>query len=199
MPHIDHIIPASVLEVIPARIYTILKRESDWQVYQFGSTMWQGVNFMSERTAPIDKVETDMITIMTAKGHYDNQSPGSMHALPYTFILDFITKKKTTATKRGDQGATERLIKLMMAVRYILMSPLYIRLEFTDFIEGTTISDVQIYKDERTPDTSDIAMGQLIFSVNCEEVSSGNSGVLLGQADTDIRIELTSQGYQYQS
>lgn len=194
---INHLIPESILEAIPVRIYSILKKEFDNQAYTYSDTAFVGLKIMKERMVPIDKVETDMITIMTATGEYNNQSVGSHHASPYTFIVEFITKAKSNITNRGDELATARLIRLMMKARYILMSPLYLRLEVPEKIEGTAISKMQIYKEERIGDASDIATGQLIFTVNCEEVSEGNPGILLTQNDTNVRIELTEQGFEY--
>jgi hypothetical protein len=194
---IDHIIPASTLEAIPAKIYSILKKEFDNQAYQFGNTDFAGLKFMRERTVPVDKVDADMITIMTASGDYSLQSVGSQHAAPYTFILEFITKAKNTPSKRGDQASGERLIRLMSMARYILMSPLYVGLEISGAIESVGITKMQIYKDERIGDAENIATGQFLFSVWCDEVSAQNVGTLLTDNETNVTIELTEQGYQY--
>lgn len=194
---IDHIIPASILEVIPVKIAAILKKEFANQAYQFGDTTFVGLKIMSERTTPVDKVETDMITIMTASGDYSLQSVGSMHATPYTFILEFITKAKTTPLKRGDEAAGARLNKLIMQARYILMSPTYLNLGFTEqVIENTAITKMQIYKEERT-DTANTAIGQLLFTVYCEEISEQNQGIALAGSDTSVKLGLTEQGYEY--
>lgn len=194
---IDHIIPMSVLEIIPGQIYSVLKAEFDNQVYRYANPVCMGVKFMKERTVPIDKVDTDMITIMTATGDYGNQSVGSQHAMPYTFILEFITKAKNTASKRGDESAGSNLIRLMSAVRYILMSPSHLTLGMSNAIESVEITKLQIYKDERIGDAENIATGQFLFTVYCEEVSAGNAGILLSGSDTDVRIELTEQGFEY--
>jgi len=152
---------------------------------------------MAERTVPIDKVETDMIVISTFQGSYANQSVGSQHAMPYSFVIDIITKSKTNPNNRGDELAAFRLHKLAMIVRYILMSPTYLTLKLDGVIEHTEVNKFQVYKDERSPDSSNIATGQLLFNVQCEEVSRANAGILLAGSDTTVRIELTEQGYMY--
>ncbi len=197
---IDHIIPTSNLELIPPQIYTVLKNEFDNQVYEFSNTACQNVNFFSERTVPLDKSENPAIVIKTFKGDYTNQSIGSAHAQPYLFVLEIMCTGKNTALKKGYENSATRLLQLVSAVRYILQSPSYLQLGFAaNFIEHTEVKGFQIYKDDRIADGEDIACAQLMFEVQCEETSAANAGVLLAQSDTSVFIELTEQGFQYQT
>lgn len=195
---IDHVIPASRLESIPPQIYTVLRNEFDNQVYEFGNLNCFGVNFYSERTVPLDKTESAAIVIKTFKGDYANKSVGSSHGQPYLFVLEIMCNAKSNQSKRGYENSAIRLLKLISLVRYILESPTYLQLGFTaNFIEHTEVKGFQIYKDDRVEDGADTSSAQLMFEVQCEEISAANSGVLLAESDTTVTIELTEQGFQY--
>jgi len=198
MSNIDHIIPSSSLEAIRAAIFRVLHGEAVNQAYEFGSALFDGVTFWKERTVPIDKTESAIIVINTFKGKYDNISVGSQHG-HYTFVLDFMANAKTVPGIPGSEGAAYRIEKLMMASRYILMSPNYLTLGLTGFVEATSVTGFQMSKDERVGDASNNAIGQILFDVWCEEKSKPNAGILLAMSTTDVLVNNTDKGYQYQA
>ncbi len=197
MAYIDHIIPESALEKIRAAVYLILSKEFDNQVYQFSNLSCKNVTFFQARTTPLDKSESASIIISTFKGQYQNQSVGSQHAVPYTILLRFMVNAPSTSSAKGYQSAGFRLEKLMMAVRYILMNPLYLTLGLTGIVEHTEVNKFQIDTDQRVGDASDTAEAEMLFDVNCEEVSTPNAGLQLSQSTSNVNIALTDRGYQY--
>lgn len=200
--YIDHIIPQSNWERIRDKIAYILKRSFADQVYYFQNEVCREVTFWAERTTPISAGESAIIVINTFKTNYDNKSVGSSHGT-YLFVIDFMANRSSVASEAGDKLASHRIQKLIRTVRYILEHQLYITLSFIPpdaGIEHTEVTSWQIYRDERIQAPSDAmntAIGQMIFTVRCEETTTPNGGVLLGQSNTDVKIEETENGFQY--
>lgn len=197
MALIDHIIPQSRLEVIPAAIYSILNSEFENQVYQFNNTNCSGVRFFSERSVPLDKTESVAIVIQSFKGDYEGKDQISTHARPYIYVIDVMTNAKSTQSKAGYQSSHERLLNVVAMIRYILEHPNYNTLSGVYGIEHTEVKGFQVYKDEKSGDDSDTAMGQIMFYVYCEESETANSFPYIAGSDTAVYLELTAQGYQY--
>lgn len=200
--YIDHIIPQSNWERIRDQIVYILQRSFTDQVYYFQNEVCREVTFWAERMTPISEGEAAIIIINTFKGAYDNKSIGSTHGT-YTYVIDFMANRSTVAVQPGDKLASHRLQKLMRTVRYILEHQLYITLGFTApdaGIEHTEVTGWQIYKDDRATAPSDAmntAVGQILFTVRCEETTIPNGGILLERSETTVSIEETDNGFQY--
>lgn len=198
MPLIDHIIPESNLEKIRKQIFVVLDREFQNQSYGYNNTTCKGVTFWRERTQEIDKTESAIIIISTLKGDYDNESMGSSHGT-YTYLLDIIANAANTPLERGDTTAGYRVQQLIRNIRYILSHQNYITLDLLPgIIENTEVQKFQIYQKERIGDAVNNAIGQVVFTVRCEETTLANGGRLFAIGDTEVKVEQTDLGYQYQ-
>lgn len=194
---LDTIIPKQGFELIRDQILAILMTEFKNQINQFNNQECVGVNFFAERSVPMDKSEQDFVNVSLFKGDYGNQEQDYVEGT-YQFLIEIVAGGKSRVNEAADKMAHFRVQKLTGIIRYILQSSYYKTLAIDPpFILHTELSKIQIYKPTPGSDVTNMSVGQSIFTVRCGETTNAIRGLLVGGADTSVRIDLTNKGYRY--
>lgn len=199
MKYIDHLIPDQGFEKIRDQISAILICEFKNQSDKLKNPHTGNVKFFASRIVPITSAEESVINISLWKGEYSNKDVDYRDGT-YRFAIDIITNAKTKGDKPGDTLAAIKMEKLTGIVTYILEHSVNETLQFErPFILHTELTMFQVikYDNDGHADVSGSAQSQAIFTVRCGEYTTPPAGNVVKGTITDVRLEQTTNGYQY--
>ncbi len=190
-------IPPQASELIRDRIGEILTDEFAAQ-FLIHNDADRNPQVVSERIVPIDKSEVPLVNILFARSSYDNNTARDADGKNF-YSIDVYTSAKSTAAKRGDSTAQNRLVRLLGMVRAILASPHYIKLGFASpFIMRTEILDIEIADPRDNQDTANMVMGRLVFQVDAPEITEQIQPTVAEGYDTVVKVNETERGFVYE-
>lgn len=193
-------IPAQGFEIISERVISILCKEFAYQYSKFKNVTARDVKFWRDRITPITDAEGSVITIGLWKGDYGNESSVGYSEGVYQYVLGFFTSSDSTNNSPGDKLAHDKLHRLMGLARYILKHSSYIRLDFDPpFVKRVEVKTFQVYRPENPQAEGTLsASAHMILQVTAMETTDPVAGIPLTGALTDVKLDETEIGFQYE-
>lgn len=196
MPSIPTIISAQSFELVRDRTAEIL---ADEIANQFALGAEEALNLKAvalERTVPYDRNELPAVNVnlqrTTQQEHIAVNTDESV-----IINIDCYQSAKGNDLVRGDVLAKLKLHRLMGVARAILENPRYKTLGFAP---GFIMNRKCISMDFAPVDNQDalsVSMGRISFSVRVPENTELIQPVVAAGFDTELKLELTDNGYQY--
>lgn len=197
MSVIDTIIPPQAFQLLLIRIGEILSDEIANQ-YSLTADDELDVPVYLERFVPFDKTQLPAINVTLSQGDLGNhvavQSNGT-----YRFAIDCHTSAKYNETETGDSKAMLKLQRLLGLCRAILEDPKYKTLGYPQpFIMRRFAESISIAS-PNPQDAESTVMGRLSFVVMVPETTALIVPKVLAGYETEMRLELTDNGYIFTS
>lgn len=197
MAEITEIIPKQNFELVAEAIVAILGDEIANQKTLQPANLPENVSVFKERIVAVDKTEEVVVNVLLDQMASTYKTESDMQGLTNYFI-DIYSHGKQTSGELGDKVSSDKLLKYVGIVRYILQSHKYVTLGLPlGTIGGKRVDNIQIYEQESTPDTNFARMARINFAVRIMESQDIWAGVLAAQNITQSKLELTELGYQY--
>lgn len=196
---INYSIGQQNFELILSRVAQIITLELSNQLAEFYNTDCDGIKVFLERNSSIDKTEMAIINVGSARGDYSNWHAGYVDGT-YTYNIDVYTNSKAIAAQPGDKLSGLRRNRIVGIVRAILEDPIYKTLSFTPgSIGNLRVRSFEIGSIKKSEiDADNTMIGRIIL-----ELKAGEGSVLITPADleiafTQIKLNATEFGYQYE-
>lgn len=192
---ITEIIPKQGFELVEDRILLILllnlqkQRELQPEIPEF-------VAFMERRT-PIDKHENVMINVLFDNANYSGFTEGTAEGTTIYYI-DVYANGVSSNDEPGYLNSGLKVQRFLGMIRYILQSTKYSTLDFPrGFIGGTSLRNIQVFDPSNNQDGMYMSQARMSFGVRINEEQEFWKGADLAGADTELKLELTENGYKY--
>ncbi len=192
---IKNIIPKQKFELINERIGAIAKLELEEQ--KILQNFPDPVNVFSERLDAFSDTEQVMVNTMFDSLRDPEDGQGASN---YTgnFFIDVYGTGASTTGERGDLRSSKKLLHFGGMLRSIFSATVYKTLGFIPgTIGGVSVSNFQIAQLENAA-TQNITMGRLTLQVRFVESQELQTGELMAEALTGVKLDLTEQGYKYE-
>lgn len=183
-------------EVIKEQIGAILatELENQKQLQDFNLP----INVFLDRQNPFDNSENLMFNVGLRSYQKENKSQNSTHVTA-TYSIDVFVSTKQNNANRGDVISTNIRDRYIGLVDSILSSTKYFRLLYeTPFLMGTMVTNVQTYEPQNEMDAKFVSMSRLTFEVRYSENYDNWDGMPFSSMFTDVRLDLTENGYKYE-
>ena len=192
---IKDIIQKQNFEHVNERIGAIAKLELEAQKVKQGFE--EPVNVFSERLDPFQDAENMMVnTMFDSLRNPENAQGASNYTANY--FVDVYATGASTDTERGDLRSNKKLLHFLGMLRSIFSNTVYRTLGFERGVIGrVSVSNIQIAQLENKT-TGNINMGRLTLEVGLMEDQPLQTGVLMSDALTGVKLDLTEQGYKYE-
>jgi len=192
---ITTIIPKQNFELVNERIGAILKLELEEQ--KTLQAFAEPVNVFSERLDPFDKSEEVMVNVFfDSANSFDNTQKTSQGNV--SFFIDIYSTGKTSTGLDGGLDSANRLHKFLGMASYILRDSQYRTLGFVSgSIGGVYVESIQVANIEQQDAAYD-TMGRISFSVKLKETGILETGELMAQHLTGVKLDTTNLGYKYE-
>lgn len=193
---IENIIPTQNFEVVRDAIGSILLTELTNQ------KLLQGFDddfaIYAERTVPIQN--DDILTINVSLDSFDsvfrNQKDGMGRTV---YNVDFYSNGTATGDQSGSENSSFRLHKFIGMSKYILSHTQYKTLELPlGIIGGTEVENFTIMDADLKQDSNFVRMGRLTIAVRLLQGQTMETGVLINQASTTVKLAETDLGFVYE-
>lgn len=196
MGRITEPIQPQAFEIIRDRIFEIIADE----LYQQAAINYDDeldANVYLERAVPVNQSECPAVNIYLTQGSYLDESKNTARG-EYTYAVDIYTKASSVAGTRGDLIASERMGRIMGAIRAIIMDHNYITLQFArPFIENVRVEGFSIANPSETKDAANMILGRLLIKVRATQSVQNYPPTTLDGYDTQVQISESAQGYLY--
>lgn len=197
MAVITDIIPEQGFEVVRDLISAIIKTELDNQ--KILQTLSENINVFSGRSSPFQHSEVLMINVLLDSADYSNTHEKGTHG-SVGFFIDVYTTAKETENDDGGYLSTQRRDKYVGMIRYILQDHHYKTLGLPPgLIMGTYIDGFENFEPSNQQDSSFVKMNRISFSVRVVENQTLWAGVDIASIFTDVKLDLTTKGYKYET
>ena len=204
MSRIDTQIVPQNYELIRDQIGAILKSELENQYNTYGEEELNAGVFV-ERTDPVPHAEAPMVIVSIIRFESPNQEKSAENSdNTVRYAIDCYHKSKSEGTDRGDSLSRIKLHRLMGVCRAIIEDPRYKFLQnpddngnpFKGVIGNRSIESLEIAEVGKQ-DTTNTSMGRLVLSVRMRENTDLIIPNLLEGSDTQLKFELTDEGYLF--
>ena len=189
-------IPRQNFEIVGERIGEIIFDELNTQkdVQQFSDP----INVFSERTIGFGNEEQIFINVTLSSASYSEKTQKDQQG-ETIFNIDIFSNGKESDNTTGSKDASLRMQKFLGMIRFILSHTEYKTLGFPlGFIGGTSFDSFEILDPDYTrQDGSFFKMCRILFSVRIWENQSMAKFSVLDGNSTNVKLQLTEQGYQY--
>lgn len=191
---IERLIPQRNSELIRDRIGQILVLEFTNQLEKYYSTDCDLTVYV-ERRKQISESELGFVNVSLIKADSSNKHQGSKDDT-CQYAIDVIIKGKSTDLLEGDSEAQVKMQRVCGIIDYILEDPIYKTLSFNPpFLSQTYVSN-KTYFEQDPEQTSNIAMGRILFNVRVNESNSLLTGTLAAEVFSGIKISNTELGFK---
>lgn len=192
---IKNIVPKQNFELVNERLGELLKLELEEQ--KFLQNFSDPVNVYSERLDVFDHSEKVMVNVFyDSSNDFDETQKGSQAKSRY--FVDVFASGESGNGINGSLVSSKRLHKFLGMCRYILSDSRYRTLGFDPgIIGGVAVESIQIANLE-TKSSSYDTMGRLSVSVKLKEGQTLETGVLMNEHFTGVKLDLTDLGYKYE-
>lgn len=193
---IKNIIPKQNFELVNERIGAIAKLELEHQKQL--QDFPEPVNVFAERLDPFQDQEKIMVnTMFDALGDAEDTQPASSYNA--TYYVDVYATGASVVGERGDLRSNKKMLHFLGMLRSIFSATVYRTLGFTPgTIGNVSVSNIQIAQLKEN-DTANTTMGRLTLQVRVLENQEMQTGVQMAQALTGVKLDLTEQGYKYET
>jgi hypothetical protein len=191
-------IPYSNVELCRDKIAIILKQNLDLQ-YQYNYNPDAQVDkVLIEASNPNDFTELSLVEVGIDNVSYSDKNYTGAVTASAVINVDVSVKSATSAGTKGDSASRVKCTRLLNLCRYILEDPIYKTLGFepNGFINGVSVDSIGMADPEKY-DTQNVSIGRLVFNVIVTENNSLISGVSLLEAETQVYIGETEEGFKY--
>lgn len=182
-------------EQILERIGEILLTE--WTSQKTKQSLPEDVSLFKERTTPIGQGEDLYVNILfsgeelTSKGQKDSQNK-------VIYFIDVYTTGDRLDGKAGWEDSSDRLLRYLGILRYILMYSDYKTLLFDDgLIGGSSIENIATLDPTMREDSSFSRMGRITFGVKVLENQTLWQGEALKGNTTKVKLGTSEKGYKF--
>lgn len=205
-------IPPQTFELVRDAIFQILSNEIASQYVLNGNEEALNAKVVLEKTVGINHSQMPMIVVSAFNSDSDDTSDGGQSTIDdtptWTYFIDVYHKAKSDLNNAGDTLARLNLQRLMGVCRAILSDAQYKFLNPNDvppvpplkgIVDRGRVISMQIAGSTETgkEDTTSTVQGRLTFEVRMTEIVKLLVPVPLDGMDTEVRFELTSQGYKW--
>ncbi|WP_300440690.1 hypothetical protein [Christiangramia sp.] len=193
---IENIIPEQNFEKVGQQIGAILQLELSNQKTLQNFT--EPVDVYLERMDPPNDHEKIFVNVLYSgtNNNEDNQkrSQGNVN-----YYVDVYSTGKSSENRSGDLDSNVRCNKFLGMIRYILSYTGYKTLGFAPgFIGNVSVESIEKGSPENV-DTNYTTMGRITLSVRMIEDQELETGPVLSEALTGVKLDLTEKGYQYKT
>lgn len=183
-------------EVIKEQIGAILTTELENQKQLQGFNL--PINVFLDRQNPFDNSENLMFNVGLRSYQKENKSQFNAHVTA-TYSIDVFVSTRQNNVNRGDLISTNIRDRYIGLVDAILSSTLYVKLLYeTPMLMGTMVTNVQTYEPQNDMDAKFVSMSRLTFEVRYSEDYVTWNGLPFSSMFTDVRLDLTENGYKYE-
>lgn len=155
------------------------------------------INIFKERITPIDQSE-DMYINLLYSGSGLTQRGQKDGTYKTIYFLDVYTTGNNQDGKTGSEDSSDRLLKYLGLIRYILSYSDYKTLLFEEgLIGGTGVENISTLEPSLDQDSSFSRMGRITFYANILEGQTLWQGVALAQSLTGIKLGTSEKGYKF--
>ena len=196
MAIINDIIPVQNFEIVRDVIGAILKDELENQKVLQPLRFTEDINVFTARTTPFQQAEILMINVSCDNANYNAKTQSNSQG-GVNYNIDVFSSAKETANFNGGLNSAMRRDKYNGAIRYILSNTRYKTLNLPlGVIMGTSIESFENFEVPNSLDTSFSQMCRITFNVRMTENQSLWDGVSVKDLYTNVKIDLTTNGYQ---
>lgn len=185
----------SGFEQVLERIGEILLIE--WTSQKLKQDLPESVSLFKERTTPIDQSEDLYINVLfsgeekSLNGQRDSQNRA-------IYFVDVYTTGDNQQGKFGWEDSSDRLLRYLGIMRYILSYSDYKTLLFEDgLIGGTSVDNISTLDPTMIKDSSFSRMGRITFGVKVLENQTLWQGEALHESITGVKLGTTDKGYKF--
>lgn len=196
MSRIDTSLGRQGFEVIKEQIGAILATELENQKQLQGFNL--PISVFLDRQNPFDNSENLMFNVGLRSYQKENKSQHNAHVTA-TYSIDVFVSTRQNNANRGDQISTNIRDRYIGLIDAILSSTKYVRLLYeTPFLMSTMVTNIQTYEPQNDMDAKFVSMARLTFEVRYSENYVAWDGLAFGSMFTDVRLDLTENGYKYE-
>lgn len=192
---IEESILLSGFEQILERIGEIIFLE--WTSQKEKQSLPETVSLFKERTVPINQSEDLYVNLLfsgeenSSKGQKDSQNRA-------VYFIDVYTTGDNSEGKSGWEDSSNRLLRYLGIIRYILSYSDYKTLLFEDgLIGGTSVDSISTLDPTMINDSSFSRMGRITFTVKVLENQTLWQGEALHESITGVKLGTTDRGYKF--
>lgn len=169
----------------------------EWSAQKIKQSLPEDVNFFKERILPINQSEDLYINLLYSGS--DTMQKGQKDGMYRTiYFIDVYTTGENRDDKSGSEDSSDRLLRYMGIIRYILSYSDYKTLLFEEgLIGGTYIDSMTTLDPTFLGDASFSRMGRITFSVKILENQTLWQGTALQQNLTGVSLGTTNKGYKF--
>lgn len=191
----EEIIPKQNFETVRDAIAAILLGELMNQKTLQGFD--EEIIIYAERSTPVQNDELLSINISLDSANYNSKNQNDTSGT-ITYNIDVYTVGEASANQSGWVDSTFRLHKFLGMIRYILSHTKYKTLDLPlGIIGGTQVENFSVADFDSSQDTNFVKMGRLVFTVRIRESQTMESGNLIDQALTTVKLHETDLGFVY--
>lgn len=196
MAIINNIIPVQNFEIVRDVIGAILKDELENQKVLQPLRFNEDIKVFTARTTPFQQAEILMINVSCDNANYNSRTQSNSQG-GVNYNIDVFSSAKETANFNGGLNSAMRRDKYNGAIRSILSNTRYKTLNLPlGVIMGTSIESFENFEVPTSNDTSFSQMCRITFNVRMTENQSLWDGVLVKDLYTNVKIDLTENGYK---
>jgi hypothetical protein len=196
MSLINQIIPQQGFEVVRDVIGAILKIELEKQKEL--QLLNDDINVFIGRNTPFQQSEKLMFNVLLDSADYTGSNQKSVSEKT-VFFVDIYTSAKETESNDGGYLSSSKRDKYLGMIRYILQDHHYQTLGLPPgSIMGTQVDGFENFESSNNQDAAFVKMSRLTFSVRIVEDQSLWEGIEINSIFTDVKLDLTELGYQYE-
>jgi hypothetical protein len=197
MNRITQIIPKQGFEVVRDLIGAILKVELDHQ--KSLQNLPNENNIYVGRSTPFNQSEELMINVTIDSASYSDKNARTSSG-ETRFHIDVMTRAAQTENNQGGYLSTSLRDKYLGMIRFILEDHHYNTLGFENgVIMSTSVDGFENYEPQGNQDAAFVKMSRLTYSVKINEEQSVWSGLNINSIFTDVILNDTEFGYQYEN
>jgi hypothetical protein len=195
MSLINNIIPQQGFEIVRDVIGAVITTELLEQKVKQGFSY--PINVYIGRSIPFQSAEKIMINVLLDSGNYSQHGEKSVSS-GTNFFIDVYTSSKESDLGDGDYNSTVLKDKFLGMIRYILQDHHYKTLGLPlGLIMGTYVEGFENFESSNNQDAAFIKIARLRFNVRINESQSLWEGVEIDSMFTDVKLDLTDNGYKY--
>ena len=196
MALIENLIPEQNFEIVRDVVGAILKTELENQKVLQPTRFSEDINVFNSRSTPFQQSEILMINVSTDNGNYTSRTQSNNQG-GVNYNVDVFASGKESNTENGGLNATKRRDKYVGAIRYILSHTKYKTLGLDlGLILGTSVDSFENFEVPSQNDTAFTQMCRLTFNVRMAESQTLWNGVLAKSLFTNVKLDLTTNGYE---
>lgn len=189
-------IPVQGFEIVRDAIAANLKTEILNQETIQSSLTTSAPVFVS-RVTPFSQSENIMINVLLDTGNYGSitevSSQGSVN-----YFIDIYTRASANQNQSGGENSGKLLARYLGIIRFILSSTKLKTLNLPlGTIGGTYFNNFEFFEPTNVQDSANVRMCRIEFSVRILENQDVFSGVNLERIFTQVKLDSTELGYQY--